>query len=97
MIFKYVGYSISAVLFIAVFVFSTVENGFSWDNVLGALFVVLMVSSLIMLNYFITLNTTSYLKKKNFSFANLWEFRQDPKQFFSNHTNKNIVDKTNEQ
>ena len=82
---------------LSLFVFLTVENGFSWDNVFDGLFVMLMVSSLIMLNHFITLKTTSYLKKKKFSFANLWEFRQDPKKFFSTRTKKNNIEKTNEQ
>jgi hypothetical protein len=142
MILKYVGYSISGVLFIifiaffgmsmyvgykymdkllptqksltmsmkysflgvlslglSLFVLLTVQNGYSWDNVFGLLFIVILVSVLIVLNYFVLLKTTSFLKRRNFSLESLWNINPTMNRGNKSHINQNTgksTDKENE-
>ncbi len=55
---------------LALFVFLTTENGFSWDAVCGSSGLIIMLSTLIFLDTFIRSKTTSFLYKHKKSIPN---------------------------
>lgn len=84
---------------LSLFVFLTIQNGYSWDNVFGLLFIVILMSVLIVLNYFVLLKITSFLKRRNISLESLWNINPTTNRGNKSHINQDTgksTDKENE-
>lgn len=73
---------------LAFFVFWVSNNGFSWDIFWFSLGLMIVLSILVYLNYFISLTTTKFLKSRNVSLPPSWGNRLIQKLLGESSSNK---------